>query len=200
MAVVDTTWETGKIMGQKKCVVYCLLGQKIPYLAHLAASWAAIMMTFNPGGVPVGQICLWRETTKNIPGVISLKWSYLASWFVMMEWDASSRLCWSRPGFLWWPPRHRHGSSLLSEYNTTGNQNLRALQRWAVDMKEKNSKMNGLWREAHLGFDTAEQSQLLFLLLKLSPFPVLLQHLLLLLQTFSDGKEECTHYIETSTR
>lgn len=47
-----------------------------------------------------------------------------------------------------------------------------------------------MWREAHLGFDTAEQPQLLFLLLKLSSFPVFLQHFLLLLQTFSKGQEE----------
>lgn len=42
-----------------------------------------------------------------------------------------------------------------------------------------------MWRRTHLGFDTAEQPQLLLLLLKLSSFPVLLQHLLLMLQAFS---------------
>lgn len=54
----------------------------------------------------------------------------------------------------------------------------------------ENSEINRTWRDTHLGFDTAEQPQLLFLLLKLSSFPVLLQHLLLLLQTFSKGYEE----------
>lgn len=54
----------------------------------------------------------------------------------------------------------------------------------------RKNKENEMWREAHLGFDTAEQPQLLFLLLKLSSFPVFLQHFLLLLQTFSKGQEE----------
>ncbi len=54
-----------------------------------------------------------------------------------------------------------------------------------------------MWRETHLGFDAAEQPQLLFLLLKLSSFPVLLQHLLLLLQTFSEGQEEHRLYMQS---
>ena len=56
-----------------------------------------------------------------------------------------------------------------------------------------------MWRETHLGFDTAEQPQLLFLLLKLSSLPVLLQHLLLLLQTFPKGQQEYRHYGERSS-
>lgn len=43
------------------------------------------------------------------------------------------------------------------------------------------------WVEAHLGLDTAEQPQSLFLLLKLPSLPVFLQHFLLLLQVFSGG-------------
>lgn len=39
----------------------------------------------------------------------------------------------------------------------------------------------------YLGFDTAQQPQLLFLLLELPPFSVLLHHLLLLFKTFSTG-------------
>lgn len=57
----------------------------------------------------------------------------------------------------------------------------------------KADKINRLWRKPHLGFDTAQQPQFLFLLLELSSFPVLLQHLLLLLKTFSTRVIECRH-------
>lgn len=63
------------------------------------------------------------------------------------------------------------------------NQQFRSLQR------QKQSKISTTCKETHLGFDAAQEPQLLFLLFKLPSFSVLLQHLLLLLQTFPKDKQ-----------
>lgn len=87
-------------------------------------------------------------------------------------------------------------AALLPCLSTTDDRETRGSCIRAVDMSLKRDRM---WRETHLGFDTAEQPQLLFLLLKLPSLPVLLQHLLLLLQTFPKGQQEYRHYGESSS-
>lgn len=131
------------------CVTYYMLRQKVRvWLVWLPAGASSCWPASNPVNIlrrrhfnkatksrsPDGEAQQEKSQGLNLK---ALRWRYLASWSVMMEWGASWRLCWSHPGCLWLPPRRHRGSSLLSEYRTIEDQELRGLQRWAVDMPEK---------------------------------------------------------------
>lgn len=63
--------------------------------------------------------CIAVEGNRNDRNAVCIRaprWTDLLSWSVMTGWGASLRLCWSRPGSLWWPLAHHPDSSLPSAH------------------------------------------------------------------------------------
>lgn len=105
-----------------KTVLYCFIKQRNPIFGlfgwQLCSHHVELYQIIcKPGRSADGD--KQEDESKRLLGQ---RLGYLASWSVMMEWGASWRLCWNRPGFLWWPPRRHHGSFPLSECSIIKNQ------------------------------------------------------------------------------
>lgn len=141
--------------------------------------WLIRMLFLNRGSDT--EICWWRGMTANISGITTKSIYVKVPGFLVCD-DGVGCIFASllKPSRL--PLIASKASSRL--FSPVWEQNGKVSKSTLSYINEPRThpKKTGCG-ETHLWFDTTEQPQLLFLFLKLSSFSVLLQHLLLLLQT-----------------